>query len=94
VLPAYVGRVTAPWGGCHRSDGAPVLPGLDQTVGAAGGWQEILAEADIQAQRTILAGLAERVVPERVGFDEYEGRIEWTPLRAALRRLSKSVAAA
>ena len=68
----------------------PSLPPLADVLRNAGGWGEILAGADIEAQRNILADLVERVVPERVGYGKYEARIEWTPLGKALRRLSEA----
>ena len=65
----------------------PALPPLDDVLRNAGGWGEVLAGADIEAQRNILADLVERVVPERVGYGKYAARIEWTPLGKALRQL-------
>ena len=65
----------------------PSLPPLANVLRNAGGWGEILAGADIEAQRNVLADLVERVIPERVGYGKYEARIEWTPLGKALRQL-------
>jgi hypothetical protein len=71
--------------------GRPSLPPLANVLAAAGGWGEVLAGADIEAQRNILADLVERVVPERVGYGKYEARIEWTPLGRALRQLCEAL---
>ena len=69
----------------------PSLPPLADVLRAAGGWGQILAGADLETQRNVLAGLVERVVPERVGYGKYEARIEWTPLGRALRQLSEAL---
>jgi hypothetical protein len=72
----------------------PALPPLDQVVAAAGGWAEIVAGTDVQAQRDILGDLVERVTPLRVKRGMYEGQIQWTPLGRALRQLQAGVTAA
>ena len=71
----------------------PALPPLDMVVQAAGGWIEIVAGTDIEAQRAILGDLVERVYPVAVAYGRYRAMIHWTPLGKALRQLRSSVAA-
>ena len=75
----------------RAAEAPPVLPPLADVLRAAGGWGEIVAGADVPAQRAVLGDLIERVVPERIGYGKYEARIEWTPLGKALRQLSEAL---
>jgi hypothetical protein len=60
------------------------LPSLEQILGNAGGWLEVLRGIDVRAQRDVLDSLVEQVVPRRVGFGKYAVDVTWTPLGRAL----------
>ena len=57
---------------------------LREVLSLAGGWTEIIAAGSIPSQRDLLGLLIAKVVPERIGYGQYEARIAWSPLGAAL----------
>jgi site-specific DNA recombinase len=69
---------------------APVaaLPPLETVIAAAAGWEAVMRDSDIAAQREVLATLIERVEPVRVSRGQYRVTITWTPLGDALRAVS------
>jgi site-specific DNA recombinase len=91
---AEAAAATAELASHKESSTATVLPELGTVLAQSRSWHEILAGADIGAQRNVLALLIERVVPERVGRGRYRATISWTPLGEALRQLTDATSAA
>lgn len=68
-----------------------VLPDLDEVLRAVDSWGNVLAAADVAAQRDVLAALVETITPRRVRRGRYEPEVVWTPLGASLRALADAV---
>jgi DNA invertase Pin-like site-specific DNA recombinase len=66
------------------------LPPLELVLRAAGGWPAVLKEADVEAQRDVLAVLIEQVVPKRIRWGVYEANITWSVTGEALRAIARA----
>jgi hypothetical protein len=64
---------------------ASSLPSIEDVLKAAGSWTNVLAGADVVAQREVLAVLVERIVAVRERQAIYRVEMTWTSLGEALR---------
>ena len=68
------------------ASGRSKVPALEVVVvDDAHGWATMLRDADVPAQREVLAALMDQVVPGRVRRGQDEARITWTPLGQAFQ---------
>ena len=67
------------------------LPSLELVLGESDNWQRALRGADMRAQREVLGGLIDYVVPYRVGYRQYAVGIVWNELGEALQRLARAL---
>lgn len=76
----------------RRANRAPAaLPPLETVLRAAGSWRAVLREGSSQDRRVVLGTLIEMVIPEHVGWNEWQARIAWTSSGEALVHLMSTV---